>query len=61
MTGSNREVTVPDSLDVTIADNDAPGVLILQSGESTDVIEPTELVRLGSGFLSQVTSAIARD
>jgi len=28
VTGSNREVLVPDSLDVTVADNDAPGVLI---------------------------------
>ena len=55
--GSNREVTVPDSLDVTVADNDAPGVLILQSGESTDVIEPSEIVRLGSGFTSQVVEA----
>ena len=57
VTGSNREVTVPDSLDITIADNDAPGVLVLQSGGSTDVIEPTELVRLGSGLSSQVTEA----
>jgi hypothetical protein len=56
--GSNRDVTVPDSLDVTIADNDAPGVLILQSGESTDVIEPTDTYFVGSGFLSQLTSAI---
>jgi predicted RecA/RadA family phage recombinase len=53
VTGSNREVLVPDSMDVTIADDDAPGVLILQSADSTDVIEPTESVLLGSGFLSQ--------
>jgi hypothetical protein len=58
--GSNREVTVPDSLDVTVIDNDAPGVLILQSGGSTDVIEPTDIVRLGSGFASQVAKAFFR-
>src|SRR5688572_26687956 len=54
--GANRDVLAPDSLDVTVVDNDAPGVLILQSGDSTDVIEPTEIVVLGSGFLSQKTS-----
>jgi hypothetical protein len=31
-------------------------VLILESGDSTNVIEPTEVVVLGSGFLSQQTS-----
>src|SRR5574339_240412 len=54
--GANRDITTPDSLDVTVVDNDAPGVLVLQSGDSTDVIEPTEIVVLGSGFLSQKTS-----
>jgi hypothetical protein len=53
--GNNREVTLPDSLDIMVADNDAPGVLILQTANSTDVIEPTEIVRLGSGYLSQLT------
>jgi hypothetical protein len=38
--GSNREVILPDSLDVLVADNDAPGVLVVQTGNSTDVIEP---------------------
>ena len=57
MAGSNREVTAPDSLDITIADDDAPGVLILQTGESTDVIEPSDAYLIGGGFLSQVTSA----
>ena len=28
----------------------APGVLVVQTGNSTDVIEPTEMVRLGSGY-----------
>src|SRR3989304_360169 len=56
MTGANRDVTVPNSLDVTVVDNDAPGVLILQSGGSTNVIEPTEVVVVGSGYLSQKTS-----
>jgi hypothetical protein len=47
---------VPDSLDVIVLDNDAPGVLVLQSGGSTDVIEPTDIVRLGSGYGSQIVS-----
>jgi hypothetical protein len=53
--GANREVKVPDSLDVTVVDNDAPGVLIIQSQDSTDVIEPTEVIRIGDGFLTQTT------
>ena len=56
VTGKNGEITVPDAIDVRIVDNDAPGVLILQSGNSTDVIEPTEVVLLGSGFMSQNSS-----
>ena len=47
VTGANREVKRPESQDVTIADDDAPGVLILQTRGSTDVIEPTELIRMG--------------
>ena len=54
--GANRDITVPDSFDVTVVDNDAPSVLILQSGDSTNVVEPTEVVVLGDGYLSQKTS-----
>jgi hypothetical protein len=55
--GSNREVILPDSLDVLVADNDAPGVLVVQTGNSTDVIEPTEIVKLGSGYATQSVTA----
>src|SRR5207249_7726201 len=54
--GANRDITVPDSFDVTVVDNDAPSVLILQSGDSTNVVEPTEVVVLGDSYLSQKTS-----
>ncbi|MCP4456173.1 MAG: hypothetical protein GY809_32345, partial [Planctomycetes bacterium] len=58
--GSNREVVRPDSHDVRIIDNDAPGVLILQTGDSTTVVEPTETVLLGSGYLSASDQARLR-
>ena len=56
VTGANREVKMPESQDVTVVDDDAPGVLVIQTRESTDVIEPTEVIRLGGGTLSQVSA-----
>ncbi|HXG48652.1 MAG TPA: calcium-binding protein, partial [Methylomirabilota bacterium] len=54
--GSNRDVTRPASLDVRIADDDTPGVLVTESNGSTRVIEPSNFVVLGSGFVSQQTA-----
>jgi len=54
--GLNGEMTVLPSLDVTITDKDAPGVLVTQTDGSTRVTEPTDLVFLGQG---QVTGNTA--
>ena len=51
--GLNGEMTVLPSIDVTVTDKDAPGVLVTQTGGSTRVTEPTGPVFLGAG---QVTS-----
>jgi hypothetical protein len=51
--GSNREILRPDSVDVRILDNDAPGILVTQTGSGTQLIEPSEIVLVGGGFLSQ--------
>ena len=52
--GSNHDSAVPKPLDVQVADNDAPGVLVLQTHGSTDVTEPTSFAILGDGFVTSV-------
>jgi hypothetical protein len=44
----------PSSVDVTLTDDDAPGVLIIESNGSTKVIEPSDNVVLGSGSVTDV-------
>src|SRR6056297_1569245 len=56
--GANRDITRPQPMDVRIVDNDAVGVLVIETNGGTQLVEPTEEVFLGSGFLSQ--SAFAR-
>src|SRR5262249_61938769 len=41
-------------MDVQIADDDAPGVLVLETLGKTFVIEPTDLVARGQGFVDTV-------
>jgi hypothetical protein len=55
--GANREVTRPKPMDVRVVDNDAVGVLVVPTNGGTQVVEPTEEVLLGSGFLTQAGSA----
>jgi len=57
VTGSNREVTRPNSIDVRIIDNDTPGIVVTETNASTQLIEPSENVLMGSGFMSSTTSA----
>ncbi|HEX6130279.1 MAG TPA: hypothetical protein VF044_01015, partial [Actinomycetota bacterium] len=47
--------TRPDSVDVALTDDDAPGVLVRQTGGGTSVIEPSTSVLLGSGSVTDVT------
>ena len=54
--GSNRENYNPGFIDFRIADDDVPGVLVTQSGGSTNVIEPSDWVVLGNGLVTQVLS-----
>jgi len=42
-----RSVLQPGVVDVRITDDDAPGVLIIESGGGTQVTEPTDTVLLG--------------
>ncbi|HTD66238.1 MAG TPA: hypothetical protein VK846_06885, partial [Candidatus Limnocylindria bacterium] len=55
--GANREVTRAESLDVRIIDDDARGVLVVETNGGTQLVEPSEEVFVGSGFLTQATSA----
>jgi hypothetical protein len=55
--GANRDITRPESIDVRVIDNDALGVLVVPTNDGTQVIEPTEEIVLGSGFLTQTGSA----
>ncbi len=54
--GKNGEERLVPVLDVRIADDDAPGLLITQSGNSTNVIESSDLVVLGEGLVSSVVT-----
>ena len=50
--GAHGESTQPAPVDVRILDDDAPGVLILQTGGSTNVTEPSQFVVIGGGFVT---------
>ena len=48
--GDNRDVLIPDVMDIVLTDDEAPSVLVIEPGGSTIVIEPSDLVVLGEGF-----------
>ena len=50
--GQNGETPLLAPLDVKVADDEAPGVLVIQPTGSTNVIEPSSFVVLGDGFVS---------
>ena len=54
--GTNGDVTQPGTIDFRVTDDDAPGVLVIESGGSTNVIEPSRFVVLGDGFVTQLLS-----
>ncbi len=53
--GANGETTNLDIIDVTVSDDEAAGVIVRQTGGSTNVTEPTDLVRLGFGQITDVS------
>ena len=55
--GRHGESTTPKPVDVKLTDDDQPGVLVLESGGSTGVTEPTRFVVLGDGFVTAWRSA----
>ncbi|MCK9231001.1 MAG: hypothetical protein M0P18_10020, partial [Syntrophales bacterium] len=55
VSGKNGEEESVASVDVRILDNNTPGIVVTETGGSTNVTEPTDYVLLGSG---QVTRAI---
>ena len=55
--GHHGEDTEAKPEDVTIADDDAPSVLVTQSGGSTNVIEPTQFVVLGNGLVTALVDS----
>ena len=54
--GQYGESVLLPPIDVQIADDEAPGVLVIQPTGSTNVIEPSSFVVLGDGFVRQVLS-----
>jgi hypothetical protein len=44
----------PKAVDTRVTDDDAPGLLVTESGGSTQVTEPTRYVVLGEGFVTRV-------
>jgi Ca2+-binding RTX toxin-like protein/phage tail sheath gpL-like len=56
--GSNNETTILDFVDSTVTDDKAANVLVHQTGGGTYVTEPTDLVVLGDG---QVTDGMLTD
>ncbi|MCC6235017.1 MAG: calcium-binding protein, partial [Verrucomicrobiales bacterium] len=54
--GANREIRQPATQDVRIADDERPSVVVTQTQGGTQVVEPTRLVVLGSGYVSTVAS-----
>ncbi|MEI7701354.1 MAG: hypothetical protein WCK86_16260, partial [Planctomycetia bacterium] len=55
-TGDYADVSVA-TVDMTIIDNDVPGVVITQSDGSTDVIEPTATVYTAGGTVQSLAAA----
>ncbi|HKI93353.1 MAG TPA: hypothetical protein VJ986_13715, partial [Gaiellaceae bacterium] len=55
--GQNGETTLLAPLTAKVADNNAPGVLVLQPTGSTNLIEPSQFVVLGDGFVSSFLSS----
>ena len=55
-TGDYADVSVA-TVDMTIIDNDVPGVVITQSDGSTDVIEPTATVYTAGGTVQSAAAA----
>ena len=49
--------TRPNAVDVRIADDEAPEVLILETGETTRVVEPSNSVVLGTGSVTGILSS----
>ena len=56
LAGSNGESVQPPPVDARVTDDDAPGLLVLESGGGTNVTEPTRFVVLGEGFVTQFLS-----
>ena len=54
--GQYGESVLLPPIDVKIADDEAPGVLVLQPTGSTNVIEPSSFVVLGDGFVRALLS-----
>ena len=55
--GSNGEMVNLPSVDVTVTDKSAPGVLVTQTGGTTQVTEPTTTVQLGAGQVASTATA----
>ena len=54
--GAYDGLAVPNVL-VQVIDNDAPGVLVLQTDGTTGVVEPTTWEKIGTGQVLEGTSA----
>ncbi len=52
--GNNGEERLISNVDARIADDEAPGLIVTQSANSTNVIESSDLVVLGEGFVNKV-------
>jgi len=57
--GANGEVTQPGPVDVRLTDDDAPTVLVRETHGGTTVVEPTQFVLLGDGYVTQVGGSLA--
>ena len=57
--GDNGENTSVKSVDVKVLDQAVAGVFVQETGGSTDVIEPTDIVLLGVGQVKESTSSAA--
>jgi len=57
VSGENGENTNLASLDVTVLDDDTPGIVVRQVGDGTNVTEPTYFVVMGSGQVIAVTGS----
>ncbi|HEX6131291.1 MAG TPA: hypothetical protein VF044_06140, partial [Actinomycetota bacterium] len=55
--GANGESTQPKPMDVRVTDDDAPGVLVLETDGDTAVAEPSRFVVIGDGFVTRLLSS----